>query len=86
MSFRFYNRDDLIFSLPFRKKEQLTNQYNDLQAKLKAASTKQTTIECQLQSFNTNRKNKMKTLQEEKQKLVDLDKVREIILSYRPLC
>lgn len=47
-----------------------------MQAKLKAASTKHTTVECQLQSFNTNRKTKMKTLADEKQKLLDLEKVR----------
>lgn len=53
----------------------MTTQYNDLQSKLKEASTKHTTVECQLQSYNTNRKNKMKTLTDEKQKLVDLEKV-----------
>lgn len=66
-----------ILFFPLRKKEQLTNQYNDLQTKLKEASTKYTTVECQLQSYNTSRKTKMKTLADEKQKLIDLEKLPE---------
>lgn len=74
IDFNFHN--NLIISTS--KKEKLTNQYNELQSRLKDANAKHTTVECQLQSYNTNRKNKMKQLTDEKQKLIDLEKVTAI--------
>lgn len=57
----------------------MVSKHTDLQNRLKNANAKQTTMECQLQSYNKDRKAKMKTLATEKEKLGDLEKVMSFI-------
>lgn len=54
----------------------MTAKYNEMRNQLEVATKKYTTLECQLESNNSSRKAKMKTLANEKKKLEDLGKVR----------